>query len=146
MTVRIVRTRRAALGLALLLALGLVTTSVAARRKGGLAGDWDVYIALSARPHFGFEGWRRMAFAHFAGTDSGNVGYVRRRTGQPLLTVSRVSIHGDSVILTQDTPAERRAVNRAPGNRDSTMVARDTVVMRAAWHGDTLAGLLYTNG
>ncbi|HET7111161.1 MAG TPA: hypothetical protein VFI41_09820, partial [Gemmatimonadales bacterium] len=37
-----------------------------------LAGDWDVYIALSAQPKFGFEGWRRMAYAHFAGRDSGN--------------------------------------------------------------------------
>ena len=40
----------------------------------GLAGEWDVYIALSAKPKFGFEGWRRMGFAHFAGSDSGNVG------------------------------------------------------------------------
>ncbi|MEO5800544.1 MAG: hypothetical protein ABIZ70_06620, partial [Gemmatimonadales bacterium] len=26
--------------------------------KATLAGDWDVYIALSATPKFGFEGWR----------------------------------------------------------------------------------------
>ena len=24
----------------------------------GLAGDWDVYVALSATPKFGFEGWQ----------------------------------------------------------------------------------------
>lgn len=89
-----------------------------------LGGDWDVYIALSAQPKFGFEGWRRMAFAHFAGSDSGNVGFLRRRTGEPIIVANRVARHGDSVILTQDT----------------------RVVMRAAWHGDTLAGLQYVNG
>ncbi|MEP6590429.1 MAG: CocE/NonD family hydrolase [Gemmatimonadota bacterium] len=89
-----------------------------------LTGDWDVYIALSATPKFGFEGWRRMGFAHFAAADSGFVGFLKRRTGQPMLTVSRVSTAGDSVVLTQD----------------------DRVVMRAAWHGDTLVGLQYTNG
>ena len=49
------------------------------RTTPSLAGDWDVYIALSAKPKFGFEGWRRMGFAHFAGSDSGNVGFLRRR-------------------------------------------------------------------
>jgi len=86
-----------------------------------LAGDWDVYIALSAQPKFGFEGWRRMGFAHFAGADSGFVGFLRRRTGEPMLTVTQVSGLGDSVLLTQ-----------GPG-----------VMMRAAWHGDTLAGLQF---
>ena len=41
-----------------------------APRAPDLAGDWDVYIALGSRPKFGFEGWRRMGFAHFAGADS----------------------------------------------------------------------------
>src|SRR5258707_4710460 len=81
-----------------------------------LAGEWDVYIALSARPHFGFEGWRRMGFAHFAGSDSGNVGSLRRRTGEPMLTVTQVSANCDSVLLTQDA----------------------RTMMRAAWHRDTL--------
>src|SRR5512140_1348101 len=94
------------------------------RSTGNLAGEWDVYIALSARPHFGFEGWRRMGFAHFAGSDSGNVGGLRRRTGQPILNVSSVSATGDSVLLTQDTG----------------------VVLRAAWHGDTLTGVQFVNG
>src|ERR1041384_4860468 len=89
-----------------------------------LAGDFDVYIALSATPKFGFEWWRRMGFAHFAGADSGNVGYLMRRTGQPMLTANQVATSGDSVILTQDA----------------------RVVMRAAWHGDTLAGLQYVDG
>jgi hypothetical protein len=109
-----------AIGLAIL-ASGYTLMRPAA---GNLAGEWDVYIALSATPKFGFEGWRRMAFAHFAGADSGNVGFIMRRTGQPVLTANQVSANGDSVILTQDARA----------------------VMRAAWHGDTLVGNQYVNG
>ena len=95
--------------------------ALAPKTTPSLAGDWDVYIALSAQPKFGFEGWRRMGFAHFAGSDSGNVGWLRRRTGEPMLTVNQVTANGDSVLLTQD----------------------ERVVMRAAWHGDTLAGLQF---
>ena len=29
-------------------------------------GDWDAYVALGSTPLPGFEGWRRMGFAHFA--------------------------------------------------------------------------------
>src|SRR4029453_16225137 len=45
----------------------------------GIAGDWDGYFAngVTARP--GFDGWRRMGFAHFAATSSGVTGVVRRR-------------------------------------------------------------------
>src|SRR5258708_34919603 len=93
--------------------------ALAPRATPSLAGDWDVYVALSAQPKFGFEGWRRMGFAHFAGSDSGFVGFLRRRTGDPMLTVTQVTATGDSVLLTQDA----------------------RVMMRAAWHGDTLAGL-----
>jgi len=102
----------------------LVATQACRPATSRLAGDWDVYIALSATPKFGFEGWRRMGFAHFAGRDSGNVGYLRRRTGQPILTAHQVTVHGDSVVLTQDSQ----------------------VVMRAAWQGDTLAGHEYVRG
>ena len=87
-----------------------------------LAGDWDVYVALSATPKFGFEGWRRMGFAHFAGADSGFVGFLRRRTSEPMLLANQVAITGDSVILTQDA----------------------RVLMRAAWHGDTLGCSTWT--
>ena len=117
------RTRRAR-GLAAFLALALAASAfTAGRPPAGLAGEWDVYIALSARPHTGFEGWRRMGFAHFAGSDSGNVGWLRRRTGQPMLTVNSVSAKGDSVFLTQDA----------------------RVIMRAAWRGDTLVGVQFSN-
>src|SRR5258708_33837607 len=91
----------------------------APRATPSLAGDWDVYIALSAQPKFGFEGWRRMGFAHFAGSDSGFVGFLRRRTGGPMLTVTQVTATGAPRLLTQ--------------------AAR--VRMRAAWHGGTLAGV-----
>src|SRR5512135_1884930 len=108
-----------------LLLAALLTCAAAAAPSphpaGSLAGDWDVYIALSAQPKFGFEGWRRMGFAHFAGADSGFIGFLRRRTGEPMLTVTQVSMSGDSVLLTQDAQ----------------------VKMRAAWHGDTLAGLQF---
>jgi putative CocE/NonD family hydrolase len=95
--------------------------ALAPRTSPTLTGDWDVYIALSAQPKFGFEGWRRMGFAHFAGADSGFTGFLRRRTGEPMLTVTQVSTTGDSVFLTQDAQ----------------------VKMKAAWHGDTLAGLQF---
>ena len=108
------------------LAVAVVTLTLSAvafaprpRSVGALAGEWDVYIALSAKPKFGFEGWRRMGFGHFAGGDSGNIGWLKRRTGEPMLTVASVTSAGDSVVLTQDA----------------------RVSMRAAWHGDTLVGV-----
>ena len=107
-----------------LFAVGAAISGYTPPRKGTVAGDWDVYIALGATPKYGFEGWRRMAFAHFAGSDSGNVGFVMRRTGQPILRATKVSLMGDSVVLTQT----------------------DQVEMRAAWHHDTLVGLEYSNG
>jgi len=67
-----------------------------------LAGDWDVYVALGAKPSDGFEGWRRMGFAHFAGADSNFAGRIVRRAGAPMLSVSRVESHGDSVQLVGD--------------------------------------------
>ncbi len=114
------RARAVVAFLVLVLAAG---AAAAVRPAPTLTGEWDVYIALSARPHTGFEGWRRMGFAHFAGSDSGNVGWLRRRTGQPILNVTSISASGDSVLLTQDA----------------------RVLMRAAWHGDTLVGVQYVN-
>lgn len=108
-------------GLLLTLALAASVVTAARRPAPSLAGEWDVYIALSARPHFGFEGWRRMGFAHFAASDSG---WMRRRTGQPIINVTSITSKGDSVLLTQDPK----------------------VVMRAAWHGDTLTGVQFVDG
>lgn len=111
--------------LAIVPALALVTgAALASRHSPDLSGEWDVYIAIGSRPKFGFEGWRRMGFAHFAGADSGNAGWLRRRTGQPMLSARRVTTEGDSVLMWQDS----------------------TSVFRAAWHGDTLTGVQLVRG
>ncbi|HET7468800.1 MAG TPA: CocE/NonD family hydrolase [Gemmatimonadales bacterium] len=89
-----------------------------------LAGDWDVYVAPGTTPHAGFEGWRRQGFAHFA-RDSGDIrGAIRWRNGWPMLEVTRTRASGDSMILS----------NAASGE------------LAAAWHGDTLAGVLGDSG
>jgi putative CocE/NonD family hydrolase len=89
-----------------------------------LAGDWDAYLASGSTPRAGFEGWRRMGFAHFATTDSGIVGSIRRRTGEPILDVTRIVTRGDSITLSGAGPQS----------------------LGATWHGDTLTGVLLANG
>jgi hypothetical protein len=89
-----------------------------------LAGDWDAYVALGSVPRGGFEGWRRMGFAHFATADSGFVGAIRRRTGEPILAVSRVTAQNDSLVLADD------------GGH----------ALSAAWRQDTLSGVMLDNG
>ena len=89
-----------------------------------LAGDWDAYLAVGSAPQTGFEGWRRMAFAHFATTAAGTEGAIRRRTGQAILTITAVVQRGDSLILT--------------GPDGQSLAAR--------WQGDTLAGTLMKDG
>ncbi|MEP7326807.1 MAG: CocE/NonD family hydrolase [Gemmatimonadota bacterium] len=96
----------------------------ASPRRPSLAGDWDAYQALGTTPQVGFEGWRRIGFAHFTDLDSGAVGAIRRRTGEPIITVTRVTRHADSLLLS--------------GPDDQTF--------EAAWRGDTLTGLQLTGG
>ena len=93
-------------------------------RAHTVAGDWDAYVASGSTPLAGFEGWRRMGFAHFAGGDSGFVGSVRRRTGEPMLEVTSVAVRGDSVTLT--------------GTHGQALAA--------AWHGDSLVGVVTADG
>jgi putative CocE/NonD family hydrolase len=88
-----------------------------------IAGDWDAYVALGSTAHEGFEGWRRMGYAHFANQDSGFAGSIRRRTGEPMLDVTQVVVQADSVVLTG-------------GNQS----------VDAVWHGDTLAGVMLAGG
>jgi len=90
----------------------------------GIAGDWDAYFAngVTARP--GFDGWRRMGFAHFAATSSGVTGVVRRRTGEPMVEVTRAEGRGDSITL--------------GGDRGQSIAG--------SWYGDTLVGLMLANG
>jgi len=64
-----------------------------------------------------------MGFAHFAGPDSGFVGAIRRRTGEPMVTVTRVA-GTDSVVLSGD-------------NNQS---------LQAAWNGDTVTGVVLSSG
>ncbi len=94
------------------------------RSQPSLAGDWDAYVALGSTPLPGFEGWRRMGFAHFASDSSGVTGSIRRRTGEPMLDLAHAAVRGDSVFIS--------------GARNQTLAA--------AWHGDTLSGLMLAEG
>ncbi len=89
-----------------------------------LAGDWDAYLVNGSTPNAGFEGWRRMGFAQFAESDSGVVGAIRRRTGEPILDVTRVASNADSV----------------------TLSGPDDQAIAAAWRGDTLVGVMLSGG
>ena len=64
-----------------------------------------------------------MGFAHLDGRDSALTGSIRRRSGEPMLEVTRAVVHGDSVVL-----------------------ANDSTRLDAAWHGDTLVGELFAAG
>ena len=90
-------------------------------RAPSLAGNWDAYFADGSAALRDFNGWRRIGFAQFADSASGIVGSIRRRTGEPIVDVARVTVTGDSVVL---SGAGARSI-------------------RGAWHGDTLAGTLY---
>ncbi|HET7585188.1 MAG TPA: CocE/NonD family hydrolase [Gemmatimonadaceae bacterium] len=114
---------RTTLVLAALLALGAAACHRDARSPS-LAGDWDAYFARGSEVHPGFEGWRRMGYAHFAARDSELSGVIARRTGEPMLTVTHVTVRGDSVIL----------------------AASDSQAVNAAWHGDTLTGVMMEHG
>ncbi|MEO6878978.1 MAG: CocE/NonD family hydrolase, partial [Gemmatimonadaceae bacterium] len=99
-------------------------TGTTSTRAPAIAGDWDAYLASGSTPRPGFEGWRRMGFAHFAAGDAGDSGSIRRRTGEPMLDVTHIVTTGDSVTLS--------------GAGDQSI--------RGAWHGDTLAGVMLTGG
>jgi len=86
-----------------------------------LTGDWDVYVADGSTARPGFEGWRRMGFAHFAGADSGFAGVIRRRTGEPMVTVTNVATANDSVLLSGSSTHE---------------------ALKGTWTNDTLTGAL----
>ena len=88
-----------------------------------LTGDWDAYLASGSSARDGFEGWRRLGFAHFAG-DSNGAGSIRRRTGEPLLVVTHVATRSDTLVL---SGAGDQSIN-------------------ASWHGDTLSGVMLTSG
>ena len=88
-----------------------------------LVGDWDAYLAGGSTARAGFEGWRRMGFAHFA-ADSNGAGSIRRRTGEPLLVVTSVTARADTVVL------------GSSGDQS----------INALWRGDTLNGIMMAGG
>ena len=111
------------------LCASLATTTVVAacaaqQPSHTFSGDWDAYIAAGSTPRPSFEGWRRMGFAHFAAADSGFVGAIRRRTGETMLSVSRVSTQADSVLLA--------------GEGEQSL--------KGTWAGDTFTGVLLSAG
>jgi len=65
-----------------------------------------------------------MGFAHFAGSDSGFAGSIRRRTGEPMIGGARVASAGDSVTLS--------------GDNDQSL--------KGVWNGDTLTGVVLNSG
>ena len=107
-----------------LVAIVAATGCTAQATPPKIAGDWDAYFAngVTARP--GFEGWRRMGFAHFSTASSGITGSIRRRTGETMVEVTRAQGRGDSITL---------------GGDGGQSIA-------GAWHGDTLVGLMLENG
>ncbi|HXT15327.1 MAG TPA: CocE/NonD family hydrolase [Gemmatimonadaceae bacterium] len=100
-----------------------VLVACATAPSHSLAGDWDAYLANGSTTNPGFEGWRRMGFAHFT-SDSGAPGLIRRRTGETMLDVRGITSHADSVTLT--------------GTNGQSVAG--------AWRGDTLTGVLLANG
>ena len=109
-------------------ALTALTVAVGCASQGAakdLHGDWDAYIADGSTARPGFEGWRRMGFAHFAGADSGFAGVIRRRTGEPMVTVTNVAMANDSVLLTGIKTRES---------------------LEGTWRNDTLTGVLLNDG
>jgi len=102
----------------------LAVCSCTRPQSPSLIGDWDAYVALGSTPLPGFEGWRRMGFAHFTSDTSGITGSIRRRTGEPMLELTRAHVRGDSVFIS--------------GARNQ--------VLAATWRGDTLSGLMLAGG
>src|SRR5262249_37412854 len=76
-----------------------LTACASRAHTDSLDGDWDAYVADGSTARGGFEGWRRMGFAHFAGADSGFAGAIRRRTGELMLAVAHVAPSADSTEL-----------------------------------------------
>ncbi|MEO9038047.1 MAG: CocE/NonD family hydrolase [Gemmatimonadaceae bacterium] len=106
------------------LVAALMTACASGKSSHSLAGEWDAYIADGSTARDGFEGWRRMGFAHFAGADSGFAGVVRRRTGEPMIDVSKITTVGDSVELA--------------GSSEQSL--------KGTWSGDTLTGVMLAKG
>src|SRR5262245_49383720 len=71
---------------------------VSAPADARLTGDYDLYIMLGAEPNGAFEARRHMGFAHFDGPYA-NGAWFKRRSGAPLLTITKVTVTGDKITV-----------------------------------------------
>jgi putative CocE/NonD family hydrolase len=115
---------RALRNCSVLAALGLTLVGCTKSSPHSIAGDWDAYVALGSNARPGFEGWRRMGFAHFVTANDSISGFVRRRTGESMLDAAHIVQQGDTVTLN--------------GASDQSLVG--------TWHGDTLVGAMLRAG
>ena len=88
-----------------------------------ITGDWDYERMLGAAPNGGFEARRRFGFAHFDGPTATGA-WLKRRSGDPLETISSVELKGDALVLSLG------------GDRS----------IRATVNGDTIAGQILQAG
>src|SRR5689334_24572528 len=88
-----------------------------------LAGDWDYYVMLGAAANGGFEARRRMGVAHFDGP-SADGAYLKRRSGAPMNSITKVNRTGDDVGISFG----------------------DSQEIRGAANGDTISGRMYRGG
>ena len=98
---------RTALALAALLSVacgGRAPTTVDTR----LTGDWDYFVMLGAAPNGGFEARRRTGIAHFDGP-SANGAWLKRRSGAPLNSITKVTLTGADLMLSLGDGREIRA-------------------------------------
>jgi len=100
----------------------LLSADCTGQPPGGarLAGDWDYYRMLGAAPNGGFEARRRFGFAHFD-SPSADGAWLRRRSGEPLESITAVNLTGDTLVLSLG----------------------DDRAIRAVVSGDTITGRIY---
>src|SRR5690349_22380086 len=79
-----------------------------------LSGDWDYYVMLGAAPNGGFEARRRMGFAHFDGP-SANGAWLKRRSGAPLYTITKVTVTGAQITMSLENGAEIEGLMKGDG-------------------------------
>jgi uncharacterized protein len=107
----------------LVLTFGVSCAGKPATTDARLAGDWDYYVMLGAAPNGGFEARRRMGVAHFDGP-SADGAYLKRRSGAPMNSITKVNRTGDDVGISFG----------------------DSQEIRGAANGDTISGRMYRGG
>ena len=130
--------------------LAIADLSASAQADTRLTGDYNYYVMLGAAPNGGFEARRRMGFAHFDGP-SAKGAWLKRRSGAPLYTITKVTVTGDNVTLSLENGSEIVAVLKGDGiegriYRDAKAIDRvwlekrtDPIAWESAyplWHGE----------